>query len=818
MDFQTAAELAPPWSGNGVRYARFKILTGDPVAGEKLLQDIVEKTPSYLPAWMALAQLSAAENNYTNALSFLGNVLSRDPQNFEALLLQGRLQLLQGQLAQAIINYKQMATIYPQAPVVHFALAQAYLANNQTNEADLSLTKALDLKPDYTDAILLRAENQIFHGDPAAAIVSLRKVVQQQPQIAQAWLLLASAYRAEGTPKSAVEIYRELERSYPESPQVPTLLGRLYFQLDQRTDALTQYEKALHLQPGYLPAVEQLVDLDLAQGQYTAALEQVQQLIVRNPNESVLQLLLGTTFSARGETNQAEMALSKAIKLQPDSQAAYLLLAQLYTQTGQTRKALDNLQFALDKDPNNIAALMIMGIIYNSENDYENARDAYERLLAIAPDNGMALNNLACVYADHLGQLDKAYPLAQRARDVAPADPSVADTLGWILYRRGEFTPALVLLRESADKLYTTPEVQFHLGMACYMAGYETEATAELQHALQLPDDFPEKDTCRQRLAILDIHPQKAGNDTRVWLEKWTADHPDDPVALARLGAIYQYRGMPEKALATYTAILNSNPQNIFALVNLAQLYASTNPQTAYTFAKSACELMPNNPEITHLAGHLAFVTGNYPQALTWLELSAQAQPQNPEIQFDLGHALYSEGKVQDARAAMQNALQTGTAFANRNAAMRFLALTAAVDVPAQELAGESLASQILNSKPDDVPALMIKAAIAGQKADAATAQQIYVQVLNVYPDFAPAQKKLAILVCRQGDYARAADLLQKSARQLTQDPELLYYLGLAQYHLNNSAESKTALQHALDLGLSGEDATDARRILADLR
>jgi Tfp pilus assembly protein PilF len=142
---------------------------------------------------------------------------------------------------------------------------------------------------------------------------------------------------------------------------------------------------------------------------------------------------------------------------------------------------------------------------------------------------------------------------------------------------------------------------------------------------------------------------------------------------------------------------------------------------------------------------------------------------------------------------------------------------------------------------------------MAEQSGDTATAQQTYEDVLKLYPDFAPAQKDLAILytknadndplayplavkareafprdpevakclgilACRQGDYTRSVGLLQESSRQISQNPELLYYLGLAQYHLNDGSESKANLQRALDLDLAGKDAADARRMLAEIR
>jgi tetratricopeptide (TPR) repeat protein len=856
--FQKAAELGPVWNGDGVRYAQFKILSGDISGGQKLLQDITKKTPDFLPAWMALAQLAAAQNNYTNALTLLGNVLNRDPENFDALLLQGHLQLLAGQTTQAIDSLEQMSKLYPQASPVRYALAQAYLVNNQTNEANASLVKALSLNPKDTQATLLLAETQIRGGNAAAAIVSLRDLLQQQPQVVQGWLLLAEAYMAQSSMNSAslnsaIQIYRQLEVSYPKSPQVPLLLGIALVQQKQNDAARAQFEKALQIQPDYLPAVEQLVNLDLMEKQYASALQRVQQMAVKNPNQAVLQLLLGKTFAAQGETNQAELALSKAIKLQPDSQAAYLLLAQLYITAGQNQKALENLQTALAKEPKDVVAWMLMGNVYDLEKDYEHSRDAYEKLLAVAPGNAIALNNLACVYADHLNQLDKAYPLARQSHDAAPSDPSIDDTLGWILYRRGQYPAALDLLQQSAAKLNTVPVVEFHLGMICYMMDNETDARAAFQRALELPGNFSEKTECQQRLSILNLDVNKSPTDGRTFLEKWTASHPDDPVALAKLASIYQSSGMSGKAIAVYESILKANSQNVMALANLARLYAATDRAKAYSFAKSAYQLSPTDPEIAHLTGRLAFLAGDYSRALTLLQLAAQSQSRNPEALFDMGEAFYSMGKVAEAKAAMQNALQIQPAFTDANNAKRFLQMVALADSPVQAAVAKSQIDEILKTTPDYVPALMVKATIAGQEPDLSAAEKTYENILTIYPDFAPAQKQLAILYSknpandarayplavkarvafpndasvaealgiityRQGDYSRADDLLQESVRQISGDPELLYYLGLTQYHLKQTAESKTTLQRALALNLFATEAADAKRVLAEMK
>ena len=61
---------------------------------------------------------------------------------------------------------------------------------------------------------------------------------------------------------------------------------------------------------------------------------------------------------------------------------------------------------------------MTLALVYEKMQDYPKARDAYEKLLSINPDFVVALNNLAYLYTEQLNNLDKAYELARKARDL----------------------------------------------------------------------------------------------------------------------------------------------------------------------------------------------------------------------------------------------------------------------------------------------------------------------------------------------------------------------------------------------------------------
>ena len=222
--------------------------------------------------------------------------------------------------------------------------------------------------------------------------------------------------------------------------------------------------------------------------------------------------LRGKIYFAQRDFTHAEPDLLKAIELDPKLEPAYLLLGQLYVASNRQQEAIAKLSAFVEKNKTvqTVPAMMQLAMIQEQLKNFTAARDAYENLLSVAPNFPLALNNLAAIYSEYLGQLDKAYDLAQKAKEAVPNDPNIADTLGWILFKKGDYGNALRLLQESAGKLPDQPEIQFHVGMAHYMIGEEEPARLALQKAADASADFPAKDEARQRLALLAIQARSS--------------------------------------------------------------------------------------------------------------------------------------------------------------------------------------------------------------------------------------------------------------------------------------------------------------------
>jgi tetratricopeptide (TPR) repeat protein len=880
---KAAAQLAPLRSPARLRYAEFQLSNGAAQEAKQSVEEITRKAPDYIPAWLFLANTAFAERKTADCSALLKRLLERDPINYDALMLSGKLSMVEGQATNAITQFERVAAIYPgEHPELDYQLAVAHLMDKDPVKAISSLRRAIAAAPNYPDAVLLLANLNISQGDSASAIASLTRLIQTQPLWPQAQLSLARAYLAQKDLNAAVAVYRRMMVSFPTNYTVPFLMGVALAQENKTDEARQAFVRTLKLAPDYFPALEKLVDLDLLEKQYGRATDRVAKAIAAHPKAPDLWLIsakvhlaqamgyvskepagnagpippnLAQVPAAQPDVKQAETALQKAIALNPDTRSAYLMLAQLYEDYGKHQQALDQLNGYLAKT-NDVTALMLLGIIQDRSKNYAAARDAYQRLLQVSPNAVPALNNLACLDYTHLGQLDKGYQLAQRAYQLQPSDPAVADTFGWALFQKGQYDRCVGLFQDSAAKRPSDPEIQFHLGMAHYMLGDEGPARLALERAIQLGGkDFPEQGAASRGLALLAIDPKTATPAARASLEEWLQTHPKDPIALTRLGAIQVRAGAFAAAAQTYQTALDCMPENIQVMLDLARIYADHTkdlPQ-ALQIMKHAHDRAPQDARVSHLLGRLVFHQGDFQWASSLLEQSATALPDDPEVAYDVAWSRYSLGHVAQAQAAMALASKAGPALPQAQDAQRFLSLTAAAKTPV--LAGQASpqAQQILATEPDYVPALMVCALAQEQQGNYAPAAQFYDRILARYPDFAPASKNLAmlcftrlgdqqrayalatkafqalpedtdlakllgVLAYRRGDYARAATLLQQITLAQTTDAEVYYYLGMTNYHLNQSADAKSALQRALGLKLQPKLAQDARGVLAKLK
>jgi tetratricopeptide (TPR) repeat protein len=854
----TAAELSPVRSPTRIKYADYLFESGDHDQAQEYLEDMIRQAPDYLPASINLMHLFFGERKYPQCAEVANKILGRDARNFEALMETGNLSLVKHDGAAALETFNRMDTYLSAShrisPIVKYRLALAYLMTGETATAIVNLKDALASDPNFAQATILLGELNIRSGNSLGAVNLLAPLVKKSPQEGEAHLLLATAYLALKQSDKALAVYAEMAKVFPRNPEVPRLIGGVYQQEGNVAQARRFYEQSLALAPDYMPSLNAITDLDLVNKRYADADSRIAGVIAKNPKMAQPWLLRGEVYWAAGQTNQAESAMSKAIDLNPALPNAYMALSRLYIESHQVPQALARLTALVGKT-NDVAAMLEIGELHQQAEQWDEARDAYQKLLDFQPKFIPALNNLAYIYSEHYGDLQKAVEMATRAHDALPDDPFVGDTLGWILYKQGQYARALNLLQESLEKQPGSPEVQMHLGMVYYMLGDEDLARLHLQQAVSSRADFPGKAETRQCLDLLAIDPATATPAQIQMLQTRLQHNPHDPVPLSRLAAIDERHGDTDKAADAYQKLIVEDPQNAKAMIKLAALYSGPLHDTrkALDLAKSAHQISPSDPRASAVLGELVYTTGDYPWAVSLLEDAAPQLPNQTDVHYYLGLAYYAVGRLSDADATMNDVVNAAPSSSDAYQAKQFLAFRSAASNPAHSTISDAQIRAALDKDPHYLPALMLSGLLSEQKSDYKQAGKTYEQILSEYPKFTPAMRQLAllytwhsgdearayelgdkarvaypddlelartlgILAYRRAEYQRSAQLLSDSSRQFNNDGQLFYYLGMDYYRLKAPEKSKQTLQRAIALNIPSGLAADAKKVLGELK
>ena len=491
-EFKAAADAAPPASPARLRLADFYVSQGDVESGRQILAGIVAEAPDYAPAWLRQTELAVAEKNYAAAERVLDTVLQKNPRSSGALLLRAHVRLAQGRTDEAIQEIQVVIRQEPKFPPAHYQLAMAQLKAGNQQQARASLREAVDLAPGFTEAVLRLAGMNLEADSPGPAIDDLNKLLQKRPGLVRAHELLGSAYLEKGDSMAAGAVFQKLQALLPTTdPRAAYYDGLTLRQQGRRAEARQAFARSLALLPGAPDPLNQIVDMAFEDKQPDVALAIAQKQVSAAPRSVSAQHVMGRVHQRRGELPQAEAAFRRAAELDPGHAPARLDLGKVHAARNRPDEALAAAAEVLKINPGSADGWLLSGVAYQSKGDLAKAQDAFKKALDIDPRLAPAANNLAWLYAEHGGDPDEALRLAQLAKEVAPDDPYVSDTLGWVFFKRGIYQRALALLKESAAQLPDSAEVHFHLGMTHYKLGDKPAARQALTRALELDATFP---------------------------------------------------------------------------------------------------------------------------------------------------------------------------------------------------------------------------------------------------------------------------------------------------------------------------------------
>jgi len=211
----------------------------------------------------------------------------------------------------------------------------------------------------------------------------------------------------------------------------------------------------------------------------------------------------------------------------------------------------------------------------------------------------------------------KAMEFAQKARQLAPANPRVGGLVGHIALQTGNFSWAYSLLQESSRALPNDPGIAHDLAWAAYSLGRVDEARSAMQRVAD-SSDASLAQPVRTFLALTDLDSVETDSTVseNIVNSALQADPNYTPAMMARATMQIQ-RGDSRAALVIYSGILQRMTDFAPAQKRLAALYVN-DPATlekAGELASKASRTLDVDPEIGVTLGAVSYSKKEYARA-----------------------------------------------------------------------------------------------------------------------------------------------------------------------------------------------------------
>ncbi len=588
--FAKAAEVADARSGIRLRYIQYLQQSQGDEAAKAAYDEVLAVAPDYLPALSQAAELAAKMSDPETSKKLVESALKLDPIDPTAMRVKGTLLVLEEKVDEAITQLEKTLELYPEDVKANYQIALAYLAKRDLGKAQSRLARVVQRVPNHLEANALLSTIQVQEEDFSGAIITLEKFLKASPDSLQGYLLLAEVYNRKGDNEAAVAIYNQLEDAQPENPQLDYLSGVAHLQGQNRSGARTAFESALADNPLHLQSVEQLTALDMGENNFDAALARINQTIEASPDTSVLYTIRAQILQSKGDTAGAIESFEKSIELDANNRTARTLYSRLLRSLGDTDEAFAQSQAILESNPEDIGAMTTIASIHEAGNRFGDAVEAYEKMLTINDSYLPALNNLAYLYSTKFDKPERAFELAQKAREQSPTSPYTADTLGWIVYKRADYPWALSLLQDSYNKLKGNAEVAYHLGSAHYQLGHRESAIRILEESIADDSVYDGKETATDLISILKTDTDSSTASSINLLEDHISNNQNDAQAIATLATLHLRNGESSKAEKEFNTSIELSPENVFAKLGLAEILSEdpSNASRVYTMASEA--------------------------------------------------------------------------------------------------------------------------------------------------------------------------------------------------------------------------------------
>lgn len=615
-------------------------------------------------------------------------------------------------------------------------------------------------------------------------------------------VLLAAAYERAGEMRLAILTYDEaLNRSPDDIRVIVAAAGALYRANEyERADRLLK--KAAHSELAGSELKQLQLQSFMRRGEIDSAGEVLKEILVADPNNQSAALSLALLEIRLRHFDDAAELLDDLSTAEPNSLPVAAVLAELMLRQGKAAEAIQICNDAV-RNLNNAEALALRGRTYAALGEKDKAEADFEQAVSIEPNNVEA--QLAKIdFHRSAGQMDKAVVQMRQALELAPHDIRLCKNAVLLYLASSDQS----LRREGKllldDALQTSPD---DLELLFYKA--RLLMSQQTAPAIDEAKTIFEAITQRQPMASeawLFLSEIAAGQGRSAEAIDITlrglAYLPNDRTLLSQRARLEGARS-PQLAIPTLRALRELDPNDAVTAVRLAEAYiAAHEPQEAIQLLKSQLELQrkPQNEVRLKIALAMAlYKTGKQDESEEIFSVLRQSMPDDPRPLLAQVRLLKDDGLWNQLDLAVAGWCQLHPDDVNVPLVVAKELAASKEDAPRK--VAEDLLRNLLQRKPDSIPAIHFLAMLLQTGGHYDEAVRLYERILEIDPENAIAINNLAWLLCEaQKQCERALELANRGLEKTPNYADLLDTRGVVYYRLGRFEQAVQDLNFCISL------------------
>lgn len=585
MDAALAADSDDPYVATAAAFLHMAY-AGEFEEARTLLESAVARHPDYADAWSLLGGVQQVSGEYAEAEESHARAIELNSYRFTDSLSLASVRIDQGKTEVAEEQVQRLLANNPDHPGVNYLHARMLVEADEYAEALSALFRVLNVLPDHEGGLYLSGLANINEGNMATARRQLNRLRTVEPNHQMGGLLLANLHLSMDEPLLAERVARDL------------------LQIDeQHYDAMVLLVRSLDAQEPSEAARQEAISL-------------YERMVAARPEALTPRLALGAALLGQGDAAAGVAVLEAARDLAPASDDVWRHLIQAQLSIG------------------DIAGAKEAATAYAEQQSQSALPTIYLARIAQQEGDGAAA-------ARHFSEAEAQL---REALDAEPDNLQLSGLLLNTLMGQGKLEDADAVLAGLPAEAARQPAVLVARGRLALAGDRAADAESLLRTA---QEESPDAMTLMWLTGAISI--QERNDEAIAMLEGWLADNPADMMVRNELASSYLKVGREQEARAAYQQVVETAPNNVIVLNNLAWLLRDMDPEQALSYIERADELAPGNPQIMDTYAMVQLGLGATQEALSLNQSALEMMPGNPETHYHRALILRADGQNEAA-------------------------------------------------------------------------------------------------------------------------------------------------------------------------